>query len=204
MKSTTSIQTRIFSVDDPYYLAQVKEIFLQHDQLKRGSYVSGEDEFHQRIKRLKDKNSIFCGYFINDVLTTLITVTEWSHLPFYTINNLYVRKGFTRFFDLKKSGLGEILDTVVAHEEKKERYTFYFSRMRKKKWQQGMTRRTVNEFSPQYLSRYEFFIEEVVPAFTRSSFVIHDTLLANKEWPDESIIVRRSLKEEYRNELTNK
>lgn len=178
------------------HMEAIKGLVRGRNSLMRVLYE--EDPDAKAIRILSNPSIFVFGKFDGEELISIISAYEWPGLPYYTIDNLYVKAGYQKFFSLEKSGFADILTKIVCFMEERGRFTFYFVRAHIKKW--VIRDRNLEEFrrlSPEF-NLYDYTIEEVVEPNMQSKYKAHRELLGNVTRPIKTVVIRCTLPDRLR------
>lgn len=132
------------------------------------------------------------GCFYQDDLTSMVTTHELRIVPSYIIKNYKVFNP-SGYFSPRKNGWNLLLTSVIEYYESKNFYSFYAM--------QGAdeTRNYNMRKSVEILKKYEYTIEEFVPANTRSKYGLYDqTMYYGKTISVDTIVNRYACRHEHR------
>jgi len=129
-----------------------------------------------------------------------IAWTENLGLPFYSIGGFYLKTGLVTQLNFANQAnpTGAMLDLLLAHEESKGLYNWYYIRPLGKAY--SKIREDGNELlaHSKLGVRYRRDVEEVVLPGQRSNFRMHNNLLLNRTWQKPMMIIKCCLENKYR------
>jgi len=197
-------QTRALTEDD---LDQMIEIFTSPQKVMRTYLDRTEkeiiDDFHY-------PGTTFVGTFNNGILTSFMKYVVWQRLPMFQVGNLNIRKGTLNRYEFSTTGspVIPIIDFILQSTETLGLYNWYYNRSLSPAYHRiqlhgkDMLKNSKYGFDKekdQY--RYDRFIDEVVPAGCRSKYDIFFSMTGNKIFTEDYMVVKCSLKPEYRSTI---
>lgn len=132
-------------------------------------------------------------------LICYMRIDNFESFPYYQVSTMYTKQaelGYYSFDD--KNPILQCCDFMMVEQEKLKKYSFFYCRANtaayKRLHKTGKNLMTVSKIG----CRYDTFVQEIVPANTRSSYMIHDNLLNNMPWAVDTMILQCSLRQEFR------
>jgi hypothetical protein len=184
-----------FAETDEEY-RQVAELWSSKTTLMRHSIDGALD---QDVRRGKIAAALTAE---GEVVGTLRSISwiENIGLPFYSIGGFYLKTGLVKQlnFSSQSNPTGAMLDLLLAHEESRGFYNWYYIRPLGKAY--SKIREDGNELlaHSKLGVRYRRDVEEVVLPGQRSNFRMHNNLLLNRTWQRPMMIIKCSLENKYR------
>lgn len=197
----TKYQTRVLTEDD---LGQMIEIFTSPQKVMRTQIDRNEKEI---IDDFYYTGTTFVGTFAEEKLTSFMKYVVWQRLPIFQVGNLNIRKGtLNRYeFSTSESPVIPIINLILQSAESLGLYTWYYNRSLSPAYHRiqlhgsDMLKNSMYGFDiekNQY--RYDRFIDEVVPAGSRSKYDVFFNMAGNKIFAEDYMVVKCCLKPEYR------
>ena len=154
------------------------------------------DTHYQYFNNLENRYAL--GYFEENTLICFLCLGFFVNNlrgKFWAIPSLYTTR-FKNYFNFKDADTGELLKSAFEFAESKGYYEFYYSiservmNVYERQWQR-------NSFMP--VGRYELTTLDTVSANTRPEHDLYWKLMGNQLKPDNIVIKKRVLKEQFRN-----
>jgi len=166
-----------------------------------GTIPMAEEPFRKAFtKYFTDSEDAYAfGCFENDNLVSwmgLMLIENKARGRFWSISTLYTTK-FTSYFSFNNEEIGLLIKTAFALAESKHYYEYYYSVSARIS---NVYERQIqkNTFIP--IGRYDYIELDTVPANTRPTVDLYWRLMGEEEKPDDIVIKKRILRQEYRNE----
>lgn len=156
-----------------------------------------EENFTTRYFNNNFPKFLLYGTFEGDNLLCYMAVQKVPEIASWILNYIKVRPGVSNTFNVHKNGLYELFEQVLAVMELDEYFKVYYTRS-VSNWP---TKRNGKSFDGlPFVTRYIRNVEHYVPANTlpREEFSMFRGMLANVMWPNDIVILSRTLKEEFK------
>lgn len=158
-----------------------------------------KDLYYEYTKNsLHDDKDKVLGFYLNDELTSITTVSEFNFMPAYLIKN-FRHFGKSNLYNPLQNGLGPFLDFLINFYEKQHIYTFYMVKTANaKRINQVRVRNLLLTGAPS-LKKYELTVEELIKAGTKSTYRVHsEAVCLGHVFQHDVIIMRWSCRQEFR------
>lgn len=186
-------QLTLFDLDDALKIARLK-------QRVGGTTPLSEERFNQIHEKYFHTDGIHFafGYFDNNKLISFILFglhENKSRGRFWYISFLYTSL-FHNYFSFNNQEIGLLIKTAFNVAETMGHYEYYYTI--NKKFETLYDRQwSKNKFIP--TGRYNLEILTVIPKNTLSTVDLYNRLLGSEIRPDDMVIKKRTLKDEFRN-----
>lgn len=138
------------------------------------------------------------GIFDGDQIIASLTVYPWTQLPYYSMAEFFIIKSRPiPFYD----AAGLLFQLAIESMERAGRLTFYVvTRLRSfqvSEIKNEQRLRKITRSIPAF-SRYDVYVENIIPPNQMAEFHAHKLLLQNNVWNCHVLIRKCVLKEEHR------
>jgi len=186
-------------------IAQTKQLYFSYSKFMRTVIQATEDDFVSWLDQGGKYIEVF-GAFVNDELIGIMRCRKWESLPVYNMSSLFTKKGlFTVYNYVDGHPFPHLQDYISEKYEAAGYYTWYYHRQirpayyrltKKNKDLLRICNKGWDSVKEQY--RYDRFVEEIVKKGSEAAYPNHRSMLRNEVWNSDLMIVKCSLKQEYR------
>lgn len=170
----------------------------------RDSTITTAPPSRESVKAKLLSTAKIWGIFHDGQIIASLTVYPWTQLPYYSMAEFFIIK--TRPIPFYEAA-GMLFQNAIESMERSGCLTFYIvtrlrsfqvSEIRKHQQLRKITR------SIPAFSRYNIYVENIIPPNQNAEFHAHNLLLQNNRWDCHVLIRKGVLKEEYRCEYFGK
>ena len=192
-------------ITDDSDVEQTKALYMSYRRFNKTHFPVTEENFNAWIDRGNKYVEVY-GAFVNDELIGTMRCRKWESLPIYNMSSLFTKKGMFAVYNyVDGHPFPYIQDHILEKYEADGYYTWYYHRQirpayyrltKKNKDLLRVCSKGWDETKGQY--RYDRFVEEIVKQGTTAQHPNHRAQLRNEVWNNDIMIVKCSLKQEYR------
>ena len=189
-------------------IEQTKQLYFSYSKFMRTVIQTTEDDFVGWLDQGGKYVEVY-GAFVNDELIGIMRCRKWESLPIYNMSSLFTKKGmFTVYNYIDGHPFPHLQDYILEKYEAAGYYTWYYHRQirpayyrltKKNKDLLRICNKGWDNVKEQY--RYDRVVEEIVAKGGEAKYPNHRSLLRNEIWNNDLMIVKCSLKQEYRQTL---
>ncbi len=189
-------------------IEQTKELYFSYNKFMRTVVHTTEDNFVTWLDRGGKYVEIY-GAFLDNELIGIMRCRKWESLPIYNMSSLFTKKGmFSVYNYIEGHPFPRLQDHILEKYEANGYYTWYYHRQirpayyrltRKNKDLLRICNMGWDDQRSQY--RYDRVVEEIVKKGSEAEHPNHRALLRNEVWNNDIMVVKCSLKQEYRKTL---
>jgi hypothetical protein len=191
---------------EPSDYGQYKDLWTSVKKVMRTPVERSESDFYTELSNTVKYGELW-GAFDRGELLAVAKLFRWKKLPYYNITGWLMKRTVMYRYDFAdgKNPLMHVTDRVIANMESQRFYTWYYARAISPGYRRLVNKNSdVLKVSPlgwdkekqQY--RYDRFIEEIVSPGTLPRCDAYSEMIDNRIYKVNVMIVKCSLKSEYR------
>lgn len=195
------------SIKEDADVKQALKMWLDHPKVMGTRIERSEYGFHIWLRGNSWSKSYVMGAFDNDTLIGMMRYNMWNNIPYYSFDGLHTKKGSFITYNYKNGNhpFVPLMNHIMKKMEEQERYTWFYHRAirpgygRLTDQQDDLLRycdlgwdKEKNHY------RYDRYVDEIVPAGERTPTIAFNTMLFNRPYKFDIMVVKCCLKPEYR------
>ncbi len=185
-----------FRILNPNDASSLFELISTKDRVWRNHHIERTNLNLENLNlNLQNRNLCYVGCYELDKMIGCLSGYKWTSLPYYTVENLYIRSSQKSPVTFKKN-LDGMLSLLVTQMEKDERFTFFaitaLDYVPKSVLHNENEQSNFGEFV-QALKGYRFCTEAIIPANTLPKFETYKRIMGGRTW-NVNLVIRRVYK----------